>query len=269
MKVIINLLGFTLLIYFSLVMLLFFFQEKLIFFPEKLPPSYKFSFATPFEELFITTAPDVTINVLHFKALEPKGVILYFHGNAGSLSNWGDVAQTFVDHGYNVFMPDYRGYGKSTGSGKLSQESLLQDAKFLYEYLLNHLSYKESQITVYGRSLGSGIAAYLAANFKPLRLILETPYYSLKAVAKYHYPWIPSFLLRYPMASNIYIKQVECPIYIFHGTNDEIIHYKIGSKLKPLLKPTDQFITVNGGHHNDLEGFWEYTENLKVILTSM
>src|SRR5436190_1275553 len=90
-------------------------QEKMIFYPEPISADFKFKFNANFEELFIKSK-DAEINALHFKTNNPKGVILYFHGNAGSLDTWGDLGEEFTRTGYDFFIFDYRGYGKSTGS---------------------------------------------------------------------------------------------------------------------------------------------------------
>ena len=116
----INSLTTVLAIYILVCILLYLFQEKLIFFPEKLSKEYLFQFDQTFEEKNIKTNDGVILSGLLFKADSSKGVILYLHGNGGSLSSWGDVANTYTELGYDVFIIDYRGYGKSEGviSGK-------------------------------------------------------------------------------------------------------------------------------------------------------
>ena len=97
-------------------------QESLIFYPEILPPDYRFAFSEPFEEVTVPVEA-AALNALLFKAPNPKGAVLYFHGNAGSLRTWGDVAGDFTSRGYDILIPDYRGFGKSTG--KISNEKQL------------------------------------------------------------------------------------------------------------------------------------------------
>ena len=147
---------------------LYFLQEKILFRPTVLNQTYVYKFSNPFEELFLKADDKAVINALHFKAENPKGVILYFHGNAGNLSRWGNITEYFVEMNYDVLVMDYRTYGKSTGA--LSERALYSDAQLCYDYLKNN--YNESEITVYGRSLGTGIAAYIAAKNKPKQLIL-------------------------------------------------------------------------------------------------
>ena len=88
---------------------------KLVFQAEKLDEKYEFDFEKPFEELFLSTADDAKINVLHFKVAQAAGAILYFHGNRGSLKRWGKIAADFTKFNYDVFVLDYHGYGKSSG----------------------------------------------------------------------------------------------------------------------------------------------------------
>lgn len=196
---------------------LYFLQERLIFFPELLSPDFTFTFPGRFEEIALPSN-NAVISTLYFKADPPKGVVLYFHGNAGSLRSWGAVAATFVERGYDVLLPDYRGYGKS--SGHIASEQMLHDdAAVAYRYLLGR--YPEEQIVVYGRSIGSGIATYLAKSHRPRMLILETPYFSLKEIVRQHYPFVPGALLNYPLRTDLWIGDVGCPVYLFHGTSDD------------------------------------------------
>ena len=243
---------------------LYFLQEKLLFLPTQLDPSYQFQFNHSFEELFLEPDKKVSINALHFKVDEPKGVILYFHGNAGDLSRWGIITEYFVQRQYDVLVMDYRTYGKSTGV--LSEAALYSDAQFCYKYLKER--YAESEITIYGRSLGSGIATYLSSHNNPKQLILETPYYSISDVAKHRFPIFPvKQLLRYEFPSYKYIKNVGCPISIFHGTNDVVVPFKSGKKLFEIA-PTDKatFTIIEGGEHNNLVDYDSYHQRIEELL---
>ncbi|MEH6535443.1 MAG: alpha/beta hydrolase [Psychroserpens sp.] len=243
---------------------LYFLQEKLLFFPTVLSLDYQYEFVTPFEELFLKPAEDVSINAIHFKTENPKGVILYFHGNAGDLSRWGKIAEYFVTKGYDVLIMDYRTYGKS--KGKLSEKAFYDDAQYCYDYLLKQ--YSENEITIYGRSLGTGISTCLASKNNPKQLILETPYFSILDVAKHRFPFFPvSTLLKYKFPSNEFVVNVKCPITMFHGTDDGIVPYSSAEKLK-VIAPNDTttFITIEGGNHNDLIDFEDYVNGINKIL---
>lgn len=243
---------------------IYFIQEKILFLPTTLAQNYQFEFRYPFEELFFKTAEDVSINALHFKNENPKGVILYFHGNGGDLSRWGIIGEHFVSLNYDVLIMDYRTYGKS--KGKLSEQGFYDDAEYCYNYLLK--SYSEEDILLYGRSLGTGIATYLASKYQPKQLILETPYYSILDVAKYRFPIFPlKALLKYEFPSNEFITTVNCPIMMFHGTDDSIIPYSSAQKLKSVAPENKtKFITIEGGGHNNLISFDLYKDGIKALL---
>ncbi|WP_298900168.1 alpha/beta fold hydrolase [uncultured Psychroserpens sp.] len=244
---------------------LHFLQEKILFLPTVLEQDYQYEFDYPFEELFLKPEEGVSLNAIHFKVENPKGVILYFHGNAGDLSRWGAIAEYFVAKHYDVLIIDYRTYGKS--KGKLSEEAFYRDAQYCYDYLLN--DYSEDDIVIYGRSLGTGVATYLASKNKPKQLILETPYYSILDVAKHRFPIFPvSTLLKYKFPSNEFIVDVSCPITIFHGTDDAVVPYSSAEKLNTVAPSQTNFITIKGGGHNNLEDFDKYQIVIDEILNN-
>lgn len=252
-------------IYVAICLFLYFFQEKIIFRPEALPLDHEFNFPIPFEELNFHPKPGVVINAVKFKVSQPRGIVYYLHGNSGSLQSWGSVAKIFVDKNYEVLLIDFRTFGKS--SGIISQRGLYNDANFIYDALRRQ--YKEEKIILYGRSIGSGIASFVAARHRPKALILEAPYYSFKDLASYYYPWLPlSLLLRYNLRTDKHVAATSCPIYIFHGTNDKIVYHGSTEKLTRLLKPGDKVFSIEGGTHNDLELWAEYSDNILSILES-
>ena len=243
---------------------LYFLQEKLIFIPTTLPQDYTYNFSYPFEELFLKAEDGAVINAIHFKTEQPKGVILYFHGNAGDLSRWGIITEFFVEKKYDVFVMDYRTYGKSRG--KLSEQALYNDAQMCYDYLLKH--YQESEITIYGRSIGTGMATYLASNNNPKQLILESPFYSLTDVARDRFLLFPiKKLLKYDFPSYRYVENISCPIIIFHGSDDSVIPYASGEKLfNSIIQKKKTFFTIENGGHNNLIEFDSYRNKIHEIL---
>ncbi|WP_296384986.1 alpha/beta hydrolase [Winogradskyella sp.] len=242
---------------------LHFFQEKLLFLPTTLEQDYQYQFDYPFEELFLKTDDDAVINALHFKVDNPKGAILYFHGNAGDLSRWGNITEYFAAMQYDVLVMDYRTYGKS--KGKLSEQGFYKDAQYCYDYLLKQ--YSENQITLYGRSLGTGIASYVASKNNPKQLILETPYHSILDVAKQRFPIFPvKQLLRYHFPTFKNLPKTLCHITIIHGTDDNLVPYTSGKKLSELGLDNLNFITIEGGDHNNLIEFKDYHKIIKTIL---
>lgn len=242
---------------------LYMFQEKLLFLPTVLEQNYKYTSAYNFEELNLKTEDNASLNALHYKTENPKGVILYFHGNAGDLSRWSKIGEFFVAKNYDVLIMDYRTYGKSTG--KLSEQAFYNDAQLFYNYLLKQ--YNATEITVYGRSLGTGIATYIASKNQLKQLILETPYSSITDVAKHRFPIFPiKWLLRYKFPSQDFIKNVNCPITIFHGTEDAIVPYIFGKKLaKEANESQVSFITIPNGNHNNLISFEAYLNGIDEV----
>lgn len=251
-------------LYIIICVFLFFFQEKLIFFPQKLEKSYQFSFDQKFEEISIKTTDNKSLNAILFKADSLKGVIFYLHGNAGSLSSWGDVAKTYTDLNYDVFMLDYRGYGKSEGSIN-GQSQFFQDIQTAYDELKTR--YLENKIVVLGYSIGTGLAAKVASTNNPKLLILQAPYYSLTDMMRHTYPIIPTFILKYKFKTENYIKNCKMPIVIFHGNQDDVVYYGSSLKLKEEFKKQDTLITLLGQGHNGMTENAAYRVEIQKVLT--
>lgn len=244
--------------------LLFFFQEYLIFVPAKLGADYVFDLPGHPEEINIKTEDSVLLNGLLFRADSSKGVILYLHGNGGSLASWGNVAEVYTDNGYDLFMPDYRGYGKSGGE-ITGSEQLFSDVQTVYDELKK--SYSEDNIVVLGYSIGTGMAAKVAADNHPRLLILQAPYYSLSDIARERFPLLPSFLLRYKLNTYQYLERCRMPVVIFHGDADEVISHYASLKLKKLLKPEDRVVILEGLGHNGMLDDQRYRAVLAALLT--
>jgi len=257
-------LKFLLILFIIIPALLFLFQEKLIFFPQKLDKNYQFGFDQKFEEINVRTIDGITLNGLLFKADSSKGLIFYLHGNAGSLSSWGEVARTYTDLNYDVFILDYRGYGKSEGSIS-GQGQLFQDVQTVYDELTN--KYNEDSIIVLGYSIGAGLASKIACTNNPKLLILQAPFYSLTDMMRHTFPIIPTFILKYKLKTNEFIKNCKMPIVIFHGNQDEVIYYGSSLKLKELFKEKDTLITLNGQGHNGMTDNRDYIIEIQKILT--
>lgn len=240
------------------------FQEKLIFMPESLPQDYQYDFKADFEEVFLEADDGAELNALHFKATNPNGVVLYYHGNAGELASWGRVVQKFVSRNYDVLVMDYRTYGKSTG--KLSERAMYSDAQMFYDYVSER--YSEDKIVVYGRSLGTTFATYVASINNPKKLILEAPFYSLEDVARSRLSIYPvKWFLKYRFPTHRFIPNVNTQIIIFHGTDDNMVGYDNSIKLSEIINPEKlNFYTIPNAGHNDLEGYVEYIEGLDAVL---
>ena len=250
--------GVTACILFSFV---YFNQEKLIFHPERLSKNHRFSFPVPFEEIVLDSG-GVGIHTLLFPKENSQGVVLYFHGNAGSLHSWGGVYADFASVPYDLWIMDYRGFGKS--EGKLSGEADLQaDAQALFDAA--KARYGDKEMVIYGRSIGTGVASALAAKHPPKMLILETPYFNFPDLAAQLAPWAPSALLRYKLMNNEYIQNQTFPIHLIHGDKDGLISASHSERLAQ-LGPHIEYHLIKGAEHNNIAAFRRYHEILKSIM---
>jgi len=252
-------------LYFILGVLYYLFQDRLIFVRYDLKGKYDLTIKEENKELLLKSDDGATLHGLWIKAINPKGLIIYFHGNTGSLKRWGKVAAQFTEYGYDVLAPDYRGYGKSTG--KPSENVLIKDAELFYHAAREH--YNEDQIVIYGRSLGSAVAVQLAAKNNPKLLILETPFNSLLDVARSQVPIFPyKLMLKHPFRSDLFIQQVKSPIVFMHGTSDSQVRYKSALKLysKVSNRENAMFQTFKGGDHNNLSSYSEYNKLMAEVL---
>ncbi|NUY81065.1 alpha/beta hydrolase [Flavobacterium sp. MAH-1] len=248
----------------SVLTVLYFFQEKLIFHaPERLAADYKFDYTSSFEEINIATSGNVSLNGLLFHAQKPaKGLVFYLHGNGGSLEGWGYMSEVYTKLGYDLFILDYRSYGKS-GGDITSMDEFLEDVRTAYKYMAKR--YPEDEITVVGFSIGTGPAAWLASEEHPKNLILQAPYYDLASVAIKRFPMVPMFLLRYNFTTSDYLKNVKCPIYMFHGTADKVVVYENSVKIKA-ENPKVKFYSIKNLGHIRFNDDLEYQSRLAEIL---
>ncbi len=240
----------------------YFFQERFIFQPKALKSSYRFTFEQEFDEFFLQQeAPALKVNCLFFPSKPASnGLVLYLHGNADNLQRWGRHAIDFLRHQYDFLILDYPGYGKSPGVP--SEEKCYQSAELAYAWAIER--YASQNIIIYGRSLGTGVAAYLAARHSAQQLILETPFPSIPKLIQF---WVPPFLqVRHRFPVEQYIQQVKYPVTIFQGTWDIIVPHRAAIQLKPHLETAEDFITIEKGRHKNLSQFQEYQEKLEDLL---
>jgi alpha-beta hydrolase superfamily lysophospholipase len=245
---------------------IYFAQERFLFKPEKLPKDFEFKYPNlNFQEYNLAKEPGVNINAIHFHIENPKGIVVYLKGNSKSIKGWGKFAIDFTRMGYDVVMVDYRGFGKSTG--KRTEDSIKDDLQYVYDLIREQID--EKYIILYGRSLGSGFAAKLASTNHPRMLVLESPYYSLAKVTKRYIPFMPvSLLLRFPIRTHLWLKYVDCPIKIIHGTNDKLIPFKTAVSLSKVKSENTRLYSVIGGGHNNLNTFEEYHRMIEEILNA-
>jgi len=241
---------------------MYFNQESFIFHPLKINKETKYNYPNSFKEIDLKTNDGTTINNLYFETENPKGVVYFLHGNAGNLSISGNVAPLYLESGYNVFITDYRGFGKSEGT-TTDQTQLFSDAQLGYDFLKK--DFKDDQIIIVGYSIGTGIASYLASTNNPKLLILQAPYYNLKTEMKSRFPFLPTFILKYPFENNLHLSKVKSPIFIFHGDNDYVITHENSLKLKAVLKENDSVIILKNQDHIGINNNAEYKKFIKLL----
>lgn len=240
--------------------------KKSLFRPVKLPEHYHFKFSEPFKEYFLKTPDGVMLNLLSFQALShhpARGLVLYFHGNRGNLQRWGAMHRDFTSQGFDFIAMDYRGYGKSGGDP--DEQLFFSDARLLYDWVCKR--YHPAQIVLYGRSLGSGMACYLASQVTAHSLVLETPFDNIAGIIAAHLrrPELP-FEPPYSFPNDRHLLETQLPVLIFHGTHDGVVPYASAENLKKCLKPGDEFVTIPGGTHHNLNSFPEYRKRLHAWL---
>ncbi len=254
-------------IYIAVSIALYYLQDYMLFKPEKLPEDFQFNYDNQeIKEYNHETRDGAIINGLLFKPKETsKGVVLYLKGNSKSIKGWGKFAVDFTRLGYSVLMVDYRGFGKSTG--KRSQKAIKRDLQEVYNKIKERTN--EKHIILYGRSLGSGFASKLASINHPRLLILDAPYYSLTKVTARYMPFMPlSILMKYPLPTYKWLRYVQCPIHIIHGTQDKLIPFKSSVKLSKVNPKLTKLHAVIGGGHKNLNNFESYHQMLEDILTT-
>lgn len=245
-------------------------QDHVLFHPVAVARTTAYDFGgQPHVELNLRYDKETNLNIVEFPVIPgdtdrvTRGVVLYFHGNSHNVEWFGRRAPDFTHKGYEVWMLDYPGFGKSTG---VFNEQRLYDYALVF-YQLARSRWLPSQIIIYGNSIGTGIAAELADIRDCRRLILESPYYNIESLADRYlpiYPW--SRLLHYHFPVYMHLPAVTAPITIFEGTMDRTIPYANAARLKPLLKNGDEFITIEGAGHNDLHDFPLFTQKLDSVL---
>lgn len=252
-------------IYCVIGIILYYLQDYILFHPVQINRKQAYGFNAPHKEINIPYTLTSSINIVQFLVPDSsvKGVVLYFHGNKKNIAWYSKYSPYFTRNNYEVWMIDYPGFGKSTGI--FSEQQLYDWALTLYK--LARAKYSPDSIIIYGKSMGTGIAAQLASIRDCRRLILETPYYNMPSIVDNYLPIYPiNKMIHYKLPTWKYLQNVTAPVTIFHGTSDWIISYRNAKRLKPFLKPADAFITVENGSHNDMFEFPLVTKTLDSLL---
>jgi fermentation-respiration switch protein FrsA (DUF1100 family) len=224
-------------------------QTHMIFKPDRAPANISIWNDNNVQEMTVHTSDGLSLNAWYRPAENDKPVILFFHGNTGDIGDRAFKAPYFTTHDYGVLLAEYRGYGGNEGTP--SEKNLYKDA-FAYIDWLNAQNIPDKNIIIYGESLGSGVATYIATKRRVAALILEAPYTSIENIAKARYPYVPiSVLLKHKFNSLDRIHLIDTPLLIIHGANDMVVPFSHGQRLYEQAHHPKQFKALQAGH-NDL-----------------
>ena len=239
-------------------------QEQLIFFPDHIDADADLSWTGATEEVYLDTEDGARIHGLFFESAgDSSGVVLYFHGNAGSVASWYEVAARLVRYEVDVLLIDYRTYGKS--EGELSEHGLYRDGDAAYQHLISR-GYAPESIVVYGRSLGGAVATHVASEHDVAAMALETPFTDLYELATDLYPFpMPQSLFEYSFDNKNRAPQIDVPTWVVHGTEDRIVPVDHGRRVFQALSNGWKMTIIEGGGHNDLMGFEEHGRDLALF----
>lgn len=226
-------------------------EERFIFYPtapiDQTPANYRL----PFDDVFLTTADGVRLHGWFIPHPSAKVTLIWFHGNAGNISHRLENIRLLRDSvKLNIFIFDYRGYGRS--EGRVSEEGTYKDGEAAFDYLRSRRDIDSKRIVFFGRSLGAAVAAELATREGCLALILETPFVSIREMARVAFPFLPIGSLlrtRYDVVEKV--RRIKTPLLVLHGDQDEIVPFAQGRKVFEAAPQPKEFYTIRGARHND------------------
>ena len=245
---VIHLLLILVTVYAALLCVVYIFQDRLVFFPERRFVISPRELGMEYEDVFFRAEDGTELHGWFVPSANPRGVILYCHGNGGNISYRIDYLKTFASLGLSTFIFDYRGYGKSRGTP--TEQGTHLDAQAAWRLLTQERKTPPREIVLYGESLGGAIAARLAREKTPGALVLHSAFTSLPDVAADVYPFLPARLLsRYRYNTLSHVAEVKCPVLIIHSKDDEIVSYRHGLKLSAAVSDGGDFLELRGDHN--------------------
>ena len=245
---------------------LWFRQERLLFQPEPWPAQPPEAMAAPDVQSVWVDVPGARLHALHLKQPGAKGLVFFLHGNGGNLASWFVNTDFYRRAGFDLFMVDYRGYGQSGGQIE-SEAQLMADVRAAW--LQVSPPYAGRPVVVYGRSLGTGLAAQLALEVKPTLTVLVSPYRSMEALARERFPWVPSAVLRYPLRTEQIVAHLSGPIWLVHGERDSLIPADHSRVLRDQAGPRATLLLLPEAGHGDVHRFPAYLEGLHTELARL
>ena len=244
--------------YTGLLAVLYLNQERLIFPATTLPADYQFRYDQQFEEIKVAV-PGGSLDALLFRQANPRGLVFYLHGNVGDLTTWTTDLEFYRRTNYDLFIFDYRGYGKSTGQIE-SEAQLHADVCAAWNAIAPR--YRNLPIVLFGRSLGTGLATQLATEVDPAMLVLVTPFSSMVDAARRRYPFVPAFLVKYPLRTDRLIGNVRSPVLLVSGSQDLLTPLADSEHLKSLARSPVELLIVEGAGHNNIHLYPAYLDGL-------
>jgi hypothetical protein len=239
-------------LYAGITALVYFRQSSLLYYPNIAGRSLDASpqhIGLAFEDVELLTEDKVRLHGWFIPSDNPRGTLLFFHGNAGNISHRLDSIAIFNRMNLDVFIFDYRGYGQS--QGRVSETGTYLDAEAAWFYLDETRAIDADEIIVFGRSLGASIAAWLASRHRPAALILESSFSSVPSMAQRLYPFLPvKWLSNFSYDTRQYVSRIECPLLVAHSKDDEIIPYAEGRLVFDAAPTSKQFLDMRGGHND-------------------
>ncbi|MFH1622675.1 MAG: alpha/beta hydrolase [Candidatus Omnitrophota bacterium] len=245
------------------------FEWRSIFFPIKDFAMLPDSLGIEYEDIFTKTDDGLTLNAWFIPAKDNTNLTIFFsHGNGGNISHRFDKITILRNLGLNVFIYDYRGYGKS--QGRPSEEGIYLDAQAAYKYLTKEKGLNPDDIIAYGESLGATVTVDLASKVKLKALILEGAFTNAKEMSKEIYPFLPTFILKSKLDSISKIKNIHIPKLFIHSINDEIVPIHLNKKLFNAALGEKTFVTIAGGHNTShIDSQKEYTQGIATFIAKI
>ena len=237
--------------YGAVLVLVFVFQSHLVFLPGTgrevtLSPQ---SYGLRYESVEIPTADGERLQAWWVPAENARGVVLFFHGNAGNISHRIDYLLMFNRLRYTTLILDYRGYGKSTGSP--SEQGTYRDAEAAWEYLRHARQARQGDVVIAGESLGGAVGTWLAAKVKPRAVLLFSTFTSVNDLGQQVYWFLPVRLLSRIGYNNLEnLGRIEAPVFIAHSPDDDVVPYSHGRKLFEAAREPKAFLEMKGGHND-------------------
>ena len=242
-----------------------FYERRGFYFPAKELFADPGDIGLAFEEVFFTASDGVRLCGWFVPNPQAKETILFLHGNAGNISNRLEVIALFKDLPANVFIIDWRGYGKSQGWP--TEQGLYADALAAYRYLVDERGCAPDSIVVYGKSLGGNVAVDLASKAQIKALICDSAFSSAEDMATIVFPLLPAkYFLSVKFDALAKIAKVTCPKLIIHAREDEIVPFRLGEKLFASAAEPKEFLVVSGDHNQIVFEDQTYLNRLRQFL---